>query len=88
MACETCPFNDGLNEAATQAQNWGCLPDKFAMVDKFDTEGIAFSCHSTPHKACRGLTRVRPTAKQAPVLDYEDWYHGSKPAGQEAAVSE
>lgn len=85
MACKCCPFNDGWNEEATIAQNYGCLPDKFQMMEKFDNEGVALSCHDTPTKACRGLTKVRPDAKTAPVLKYEDWYHG---VGQETAVPE
>ena len=76
MKCETCPFNDGLNEEATKIQNLGCLPTPHDMVRHYDTTGVAMSCHFDQGHACRGLAEVRPDASQASVWKYEEWYRG------------
>lgn len=71
-SCNACPFNDGLNEEASQLQNYGCLPSKQDMVDIFDKTGVALSCHDNT-KPCRGLASVRNIDVNK-VLDYSNWY--------------
>ena len=74
-ACESCPFRDGETESATAAQNLGCLPSAHEMIVRFDSEGVALSCHNDDSTPCRGLASVR-SVKGAPVLGYSSWYHG------------
>ena len=73
--CNGCPFNDGITHEATQAQNYGCLPSSFDMVQHFDENGISISCHMRADRLCRGLAKVRPEATTKPIRDYSDWYH-------------
>lgn len=72
-ACVACPFRDGENEEATIAQNLGCLPSKFDMIEKLDREQVALSCHENDKVPCRGLAEVRNVSK-AEVKAYSDWY--------------
>jgi hypothetical protein len=71
--CIACPFRDGENEEATQAQNYACLPTAFEMLELFDKQGLATSCHNSKTKPCRGLARER-CVQGAEVKAYEDWY--------------
>jgi len=75
--CEGCPFNDGLTEQATMAQNLGCLPSNLDMIKHFDDKHESMSCHERQNKPCAGLSEVRKT-KNNKILKYEDWYHGTK----------
>lgn len=52
--CTTCPFNDGITDEASQAQNYGCLPTRFDMMKHFDQKGVSISCHNSAHKRCIG----------------------------------
>ena len=72
--CIACPFNDGLTDAATQVQNYGCLPTAREMLEHFDQKGISISCHNKADRKCRGLLLERPESINAPVRDYADWY--------------
>lgn len=72
-SCATCPFRDGETEDATTAQNYGCLPSWFDMVEMFDLNGIAMSCHGNDKKACQGLAGVRDVTN-VKVKAYSDWY--------------
>ncbi len=71
--CIACPFNDGFTDAATQAQNYGCLPTAREMLEHFDRNGVSISCHNKADRKCRGLLSERPVAIDAPVRDYADW---------------
>lgn len=31
-ACPGCPFNEGLTDEASQAQNYGCLPTAYDII--------------------------------------------------------
>lgn len=73
--CIACPFNDGLTDAATQAQNYGCLPTAREMLEHFDQKGTSISCHEKANRKCRGLLNERPEAKAAAVRDHVDWLH-------------
>ncbi len=72
--CIACPFNDGLTDEASQAQNYGCLPSAFDMIQHFDQKGVSISCHNNAHRRCNGLLQERPDAAHKPVRDYSDWY--------------
>lgn len=72
--CETCPFNDGLNEAATIAQNYGCLPTAAEIVAGHDANGSAWMCHSNEQQHCAGLAQLRSVGTK-PVR-YSEWYRG------------
>jgi hypothetical protein len=74
--CSGCPFNDGLTEEATHAQNLGCLPSKSEMLRILRDKQIALSCHMNKDIACIGLSKTEPDlCKTATVLDYNEWYH-------------
>jgi hypothetical protein len=74
--CEACPFNDGLTDAASQVQNYGCLPTPGDNIRTFDKTGQSIGCHNgTGH--CLGLLQHRPQAVLCPVLTYEQWYQQS-----------
>lgn len=73
--CDTCPFNDGLTEEATIAQNYGCLPDGGMILDGYDKRGKVWMCHSNEGRICNGLRNNRPNPEGTPVK-YSEWYHG------------
>ena len=72
--CVACPFRDGETEEATLGQNYGCLPSRFDMVEMFDENGTAMSCHENDKKVCCGLASVRDVSV-AKVKAYSDWHH-------------
>jgi hypothetical protein len=74
--CIACPFRDGENEIATQAQNYGCLPTKHEMIETFDSTGVALSCHDND-KVCKGLASVRDVSS-ANVKTHKEWYNNEK----------
>lgn len=74
--CLCCPFNDGLNEEATQAQNYGCLPTSDDMIRMFDETGVALSCHENNTVGCNGLRQYTGVSKFSTVKSYEEWYRG------------
>lgn len=75
--CLTCPFNDGYNEEATIAQNYGCLPTKFDILDAKDKRNEDWLCHSDETKICGGLAAERRVGNGKPIL-YSEWYHQPK----------
>jgi hypothetical protein len=77
MICECCPFNDGINEEATDSQDLGCLPSKFDMLNLLHNEEIALSCHDRQNIACRGLAKVA-NVRKARVWPYSNWFKGDK----------
>lgn len=57
-ACDSaCPSNE--SEEAVQAQNWGCLPDPYAIRKMLDSKRV-WMCHSNPDRPCvaTGLNAV------------------------------
>lgn len=87
-ACVSCPFNDGLTDEASQAQNYGCLPTAGDIVAMKRETGQNWACHSDESRVCSGLCH---SAKETGLdlgsgglVRYSSWYH----AGQEAAVDE
>jgi hypothetical protein len=75
--CDGCPFNDGITEEATHAQNLGCLPTPLEMVDAAKNRQVAISCHMVQHKPCKGLSESVSTEGMS-VLPYSQWYRGGK----------
>ena len=71
--CKCCPFRDGENEEATLAQNLGCLPTKWQMIEEYDKHNVAISCHENQKMVCAGLSNVRNTENK-PIKTYSDWY--------------
>lgn len=53
--CKACPFKDGLTDEATMAQNYGCLPDKFYVVEQFVKHNDVWACHDKPDCVCTGV---------------------------------
>lgn len=85
--CDTCPFNDGYNEEATRAQNYGCLPTKFDILDAKDQRGEDWMCHSDETKICGGLAAERKVGDGKPIL-YSKWYQGDYlPPAERAKLS-
>lgn len=79
MPCNACPFNDGWNEEATIAQNYGCLPTALDMIDLFQKTGLAMSCHNNDRRACSGLCNHIPESRRATVYPYSQWYQNGPP---------
>jgi len=52
--CETCPFNEPLNEHAAKAQDYGCLPSAGEIMQMKILKNRNWGCHSHDH-VCVGL---------------------------------
>lgn len=84
--CVTCPFS--CNEHAEQAQNYGCLPSPFQIIEMKRKSGHNWACHSNENVLCGGFAKF--IKDECPDLDihtgnlisYETWYH----QGEEAAI--
>ncbi|MCP1674385.1 hypothetical protein J2T57_001487 [Natronocella acetinitrilica] len=53
-ACPACPFNEGRNQDATEAQTHGCLPSE-GEIRALYRDGEVWACHERPHRTCHGL---------------------------------
>lgn len=86
--CISCPFNDGLTHAASDAQNLGCLPTPFDIVQMKRESGQNWACHDDETKVCAGLChRAKDEGldlSQGGLIRYSSWYH----AGQDEALEE
>lgn len=74
----TCPFAD--TEESEIAQNYGCLPTRFDIVEMRVNHGRTWACHSDNSKPCRGaLNHMREKSIECTVIDPnlvtedEDW---------------
>ena len=74
VACLTCPFNDGLNAEATVAQNYGCLPTKWDILEAKDKCDEDWMCHDDETLICGGLAAERQLGSGKQVR-YSEWYH-------------
>lgn len=86
--CTSCPFNDGLTEAASNAQNLGCLPTPFDIIQMKRESGQNWACHDDETKVCAGLCHQAKEASldlsEGGLIRYSSWYH----AGQDEALEE
>lgn len=55
--CSGCPFNLFSFESE-QAQNYGCLPDPWTIVDYYQEGRGHWKCHEAKRK-CRGLAQAK-----------------------------
>lgn len=53
MSCKSCPFN--FSEESEYAQNTGCLPSAYDIINLKRETGHNWACHSNPLKMCKGL---------------------------------
>ncbi len=56
--CKGCPFNDGLTEEASYAQNMGCLASKFDIINIKKETGHNWACHDNNERVCQGLVKA------------------------------
>lgn len=88
-ACPACPFNDGLTEEASQAQNYGCLPTAGDIVTLKRTSGQNWSCHDDESKVCSGLCHRAKSENlnlaEGGLIRYSSWYHHGEAAALEEA---
>lgn len=87
-ACVSCPFNEGMTAEADQAQNYGCLPTGYEIIQMKKRSGQNWACHSDENAVCAGLChQAKPyelDLSQGGLIRYSSWFH----AGEDAAVDE
>jgi hypothetical protein len=70
-----CPFN--INEISEQAQNWGCLPAPYEIMNIKRDYGFNWECHAGTGVMCGGFVAVcrdeHIDYKSGPLLD-TTWY--------------
>lgn len=55
--CEICPFNDGVTEAATLGQVYGCIKSQFDILKLKKETNNNFACYTNANLICTGITR-------------------------------
>lgn len=75
--CVTCPFS--YNDEADQAQNYGCLPTRYDIIEMKEKSGHNWACHYDETVLCGGFARHlmenRPdlNVKEGGLISYDDW---------------
>lgn len=86
--CVSCPFNDGFTFSASEAQNLGCLPTPYDIIQMKKSSGQNWACHDDETTLCAGLCHQAKEANldltQGGLIRYSSWYH----AGQNEAIEE
>jgi len=86
--CESCPANDGLTERATEAQNYGCLPNLGRIIRLKKHSGLTWACHDDASKVCAGLCHAAKEhhldLSKGGLIKYSTWYQ----QGEKAALAE
>lgn len=54
--CPGCPCNFGSDESE-YAQNAGCLPAPYDLLEYFEKENKVWACHDDPDKFCGGFVK-------------------------------
>ena len=74
-----CPFS--FTDASEQAQNYGCLPTPYQILEMKVHHGKTWACHSNPDQPCLGATKYfKEKGLIAKVTDKElltensDWH--------------
>ncbi|KWU17966.1 hypothetical protein AS149_14675 [Burkholderia cenocepacia] len=84
--CPGCPFE--TTEVSEQAQNYGCLPTPWEIIEMKRTSGHNWSCHSDGSKVCAGLCHEAKShgldLSTGNLISYETWYQ----QGPEAAIKQ
>jgi hypothetical protein len=77
--CITCPFS--FSDKADEAQNYGCLPSPFDLVNMRVHHGKTWACHYDYNKPCVGTIQFLkdndlPYKQINPTLETEitDWH--------------
>lgn len=87
-ACTACPFNDGVTEEATEAQNLGCLPSSWDIMEMKRKSGHNWACHDDESRICTGFChRAKEeglSVTSGNLIRYVTWYH----EGEAAAITE
>lgn len=87
-ACPGCPFNEGLTDEASRAQNYGCLPTAYDIIRLKRDTGHNWACHDNENATCAGLCHSAKEQSldlsKGNLVRYSSWYH----AGEEAAIEE
>jgi len=84
--CVTCPFSS--NEHAEQAQNYGCLPTPFEIIQMKVKSGHNWACHENEKVLCGGFASFIKTERpdldiqEGKLISYDTWYR----EGEEAAM--
>ncbi len=69
--CLGCPFN--CNEISEQAQNWGCLPAPYEILNIKRNHGYNWECHAGTGSVCSGFVAAcrdeNIDYKTGPLLD-------------------
>jgi hypothetical protein len=73
--CLGCPFN--MNEISEQAQNWGCLPPPYEILNIKRNHGYNWECHEGTGKVCGGFVAACRDSnidyKTGPLLDTTEY---------------
>ena len=87
-SCPACPFNDAFTEAAAYAQNLGCLPDPFYLIELKKRTGQNWACHDDEKRVCAGLCHAAKDHNlkldTGGLVRYPTWFH----FGEDAAIAE
>lgn len=90
MACEetpqecstvgACPFS--FTEQSEIAQNYGCLPTPYQILEMKWKHGKTWACHSNPDKPCLGAIKyfekhglIAKTTDKELLTENSDWHH-------------
>lgn len=64
----SCPFSG--TDSSEQAQNYGCLPSPYEIVQMAVKHGRKWACHDNPEKPCKGA--IQHIAEQKIDVTYID----------------
>lgn len=72
----SCPF--AFSELSEQAQNYGCLPTPFDIIQMRQKHGRTWACHADPTKPCIGAIQyMKEEGMEYKVINTELLTEGS-----------